>query len=246
MKFGKVLGLAALAGGGFAAYKATSKMKELKATYDQVIAFSGEEKEYDEFDGASIAVMFAGLEVDLTNAVMVGETATLKLYGEYCGIDVKVPSEWNVKVEGIDEKAGVDNSVVYDGQDRLIQWTRGTSIRNFHYDEHNRLLFETNAVNAITAMWLYRGNQVVAMADSNGTYFYHTDLNGNVSFLSDASGGVAAAYSYLPFGLQTVPVDTIHNPFTFVGSFGVLDLGEGLYYMQSRTYDARTHAFPGL
>ncbi len=117
MKFGKVLGLAALAGGGFAAYKATSKMKELKATYDQVIAFSGEEKEYDEFDGASIAVMFAGLEVDLTNAVMVGETATLKLYGEYCGIDVKVPSEWNVKVQGIDEKAGVDNSVVYDGED---------------------------------------------------------------------------------------------------------------------------------
>lgn len=135
------------------------------------------------------------------------------------------------------------NSVVYDGQDRLIQWTRGTSIRNFHYDEHNRLLFETDAVNAITAMWLYRGNQVLAMADSNGTYFYHTDLNGNVSFLSDASGGVAAAYSYLPFGLQTVPVDTIHNPFTFVGSFGVLDLGEGLYYMQSRTYDAKTHAF---
>ena len=117
MKIGKVLGLAALAGGGFAAYKTTSKMNELKATYDQVIAFSGEEKEYDEFDGASIAVMFAGLEVDLTKAVMVGDTATLTLYGEYCGIDVKVPSEWNVKVTGTDERAGVDNSVVYDGED---------------------------------------------------------------------------------------------------------------------------------
>lgn len=117
MKIGKILGLAALAGGGFAAFKTTSKMNELKATYDQVIAFSGEEKDYDEFDGASIAVMFAGLEVDLTNATMVGDTATLKLYGEYCGIDVKVPSEWNVKVTGVDERAGVDNSVVYDGND---------------------------------------------------------------------------------------------------------------------------------
>ena len=117
MKIGRVLGLAAIAGGGFAAFRVKSKMNELKATYDQVIAFSGEEKEYDEFDGASIAVMFAGLEVDLSKAEMVGDSATLKIYGEYCGIDIKVPAHWNVKVEGIDEKAGVDNSVEFDGED---------------------------------------------------------------------------------------------------------------------------------
>lgn len=117
MKIGSVIGLAALAGGSFAAYRVKSKMDELKATYDQVIAFSGEEKDYDEFEGASIAVMFAGLEVDLTRAVMIGDSATLKLYGEYCGIDVKVPAHWNVKVEGTSDKAGVDNSAVYDGED---------------------------------------------------------------------------------------------------------------------------------
>jgi len=117
MKLGRVLGLAALAGGGFAAFRVKSKMDELKATYDHVIAFSGEEKDYEEFEGAAIAVMFAGLEVDLSKAEMIGDSATLKLYGEYCGIDIKVPAHWNVKVEGTDEKAGVDNSVVYDGDD---------------------------------------------------------------------------------------------------------------------------------
>lgn len=117
MKIGKVLGLAALAGGGFAAFRVKSKMNELKATYDQVITFSGEEKEYDEFDGAAIAVMFAGLEIDLSKSEMVGDSATLKIYGEYCGIDIKVPAHWNVKVEGTDEKSGVDNSVTYDGDD---------------------------------------------------------------------------------------------------------------------------------
>ena len=117
MKIGKIFGLAALAGGGFAAYKVKNKLDDLKASYDQVIAFSGEEKDYDTFDGASIAVMFAGLEIDLSHADMVGDSATLKLYGEYCGIEVKVPAYWNVKVQGTDEKAGVDNSVVYDGED---------------------------------------------------------------------------------------------------------------------------------
>ena len=117
MKIGRVLGLAALAGGGLAALRVKTKMEDLKATYDQVIAFSGEEKEYGEFDGASIAVMFAGLEVDLSKAEMVGDQCTLKLYGEYCGIDVKVPAHWNVKVEGVDEKSGVDNSVEYKEDD---------------------------------------------------------------------------------------------------------------------------------
>lgn len=119
MKIGRVLGLAALAGGGFAAFKVKNKIDELKATYDQVITFSGEEKEYDVFDGAAIAVMFAGLELDLSHAEMVGESATLKIYGEYCGIEIKVPAYWNVKVEGQDEKAGIDNNVVYDGDDTV-------------------------------------------------------------------------------------------------------------------------------
>lgn len=135
------------------------------------------------------------------------------------------------------------NAAVYDGQNRLIQWTRGSIIRKFHYDDKNRLLFETDAGNTVTAMWLYRGKQVVAMADSNGVYFYHNDLSANVTFLSNSSGNIAAAYRYLPFGLQTESMSTVRNPFTFVGSYGVLDLGEGLYYMRRRTYDAKTHAF---
>jgi RHS repeat-associated protein len=136
-----------------------------------------------------------------------------------------------------------NNAVVYDGQNRLIQWTRSGTVRKFHYDSHDRLLFETNTANTITAMWLYRGKQVVAMADSNGVYFYHNDLSANVSFLSDESGEITASYRYLPFGLQTGSVSSVKNPFTFVGSHGVLDLGEGLYYMRSRTYDAVTQAF---
>jgi len=135
------------------------------------------------------------------------------------------------------------NEAVYDGQNRLIQWTQGTVVRRFHYDESDRLLFETDANNTLTAMWLYRGKQIVAMADNAGLYFYHNDLSSNVAFLTDTAAQIVASYRYLPFGLQTQSLSTIRNPFTFVGTFGVLDLGEGLYYMRSRTYDALTRAF---
>ncbi len=137
----------------------------------------------------------------------------------------------------------ISNTAIYDGQNRLIQWTRGSVIRKFHYDSQDRLLFETDENDTITAMWLYRGKQIVAMTDNNGLYFYHNDLSANVTFLSDEAGEIVATYRYLPFGLQTESVSTVRNPFTFVGSYGVLDLGDSLYYMRSRTYDAMTQAF---
>jgi len=139
--------------------------------------------------------------------------------------------------------SGNSNSAIYDGQRRLLQWSQNGEKRKFHYDERGRLLFATNGANVITASWLYRENQVVAMADSHGVYFYHTDLSGNVAFLSDTSGSVVARYQYLPFGQQVNSTAIVNNPFTFVGSFGVIDLHDGLYYTGSRTYDAVIRSF---
>jgi RHS repeat-associated protein len=136
------------------------------------------------------------------------------------------------------------NAAIYDGLNRLIQWAQNGIVRKFHYDEHDRLLFETDGDNAITSMWLYRGKQVIAMANDDGIFCYHTDLNGNIIFLSNAgTGTVAARYDYLPFGMQTQTSSSVSNPFTYVGAFGVIDLGEGLYYMRSRTYDSHIGAF---
>jgi RHS repeat-associated protein len=140
--------------------------------------------------------------------------------------------------------SGISHTAVYDGMNRLIQWTQNGTVRRYHYDEMDRLLFETDGSGNLTAMWLYRGSQVVAMAEAGGDIlFYHTDLRGNIAFLSNESGSVTATYRYLPFGLNRASGYTVRNPFTFVGAFGVIDLGEGLYYMRSRTYDAVSRAF---
>jgi len=115
-----VAGLAALAGGGYAAYKTmtkVTKVKVLKATYDQVIAFNGSEKKYEIFEGDSYAAVFAGVEIDLSEAEMVGDQASLRIYAEFAGVEITVPREWNVKVDGIAEKAGVSNQVDYRPED---------------------------------------------------------------------------------------------------------------------------------
>jgi len=117
MKLLKTLGLAALLGGGYAAYKLNDKYKHLKETYNRVVSFSNERKEYIDFEGDSVAVVFGGLEIDLTKATIVGMEQTLKIYGEFCDIEIQVPEAWNVKVEGSGEKAGEDINVTFDPED---------------------------------------------------------------------------------------------------------------------------------
>lgn len=117
MKLRNLFGLSILVGGGYAAYKVTTKMKDLQASYDQVIKFGGDSKNYSKFDGDSIAVLFGGLEIDLTQAEMIGESATLKLHGEFCGIEVIVPDSWNIKVTGSYDKSGVDNKTDFNPED---------------------------------------------------------------------------------------------------------------------------------
>jgi RHS repeat-associated protein len=69
---------------------------------------------------------------------------------------------------------------------------------------------------------------------------YHYDELGNTLFLSDADGQVAARYAYAPHGERLGMSGAVDNPFTWQGGQGVIDEGNGLYYMRSRYYDSRT------
>ena len=46
-------------------------------------------------------------------------------------------------------------------------------------------------------------------------------------------GAVLNSYSYLPFGQLLSSTGTAANPFTYVGQFGVMDAGNGLYFMRN-------------
>jgi RHS repeat-associated protein/uncharacterized repeat protein (TIGR01451 family) len=75
--------------------------------------------------------------------------------------------------------------------------------------------------------------------------FYHYDHAGSTAFLTDDLGQVRTSYAYSPYGvLLASQGDDGENPFTYLGSYGVMREGaSGLYYMRARYYDSDSGRF---
>jgi RHS repeat-associated protein len=143
-------------------------------------------------------------------------------------------------------RGGVTTSYTYNGRGQRTKAVTGTQTVNYYYDHLGRLLFQTNVSGQVTAYsyYIYAGKRLVAMGTpEGGYYFFHQDKAGNTMALTDGTGAVAAAYAYTPFGEIVNQTGSITNPLTYVGAYGVMDEGKGLYFMKSRYYDAVTGRF---
>lgn len=111
--------LAVVSGIGFFAYKFSVKMKELNGKFETSIFFKGKSLKFEEeeFCGGSYALMFGGLEMDFTGATLLDDDATLEINGEYCGISIMVPRDWQIQVEGTADRSGFSNTTSYDEED---------------------------------------------------------------------------------------------------------------------------------
>jgi RHS repeat-associated protein len=133
----------------------------------------------------------------------------------------------------------------YNGLNQRIGISNGQYSRRFYYDTAGRLLFETDNNGNIKAINIYAGGFLTARINEVGeTHFYHFDKTGSTIALTDNNGQVTAAYAYSSFGAVVNRAgQTEDNPFTYVGQFGVVDEGEGLFFMKYRFYDAVTGRF---
>jgi RHS repeat-associated protein len=175
-------------------------------------------------------------------------------------------TNWNGNVCQTDWRGNLTNApglmgyrATYDAENRLLSCTRngtnwqftynglGQRIRrvqngvtnSFYYDHQGRLLFVSDDAGVITARYFYRGRVLVAMwAAGKGHHFYHFDKVGSTLALTDEQGRYSAIYRYLPHGAVASVYSKVENPFTWVGRYGVLDEGAGLFLMQNRHYDA--------
>jgi RHS repeat-associated protein len=80
------------------------------------------------------------------------------------------------------------------------------------------------------------GLGLTSRVDSGGAAYYDFDAIGSTAGLSNAAGGYADHYSYLPFGEMQTATQALANPFQFVGRFGVMQEGNGLEFMRARFY----------
>ena len=71
--------------------------------------------------------------------------------------------------------------------------------------------------------------------------FLHQDQLGSTRLLTDLTGGIAAAYSYTPYGKPTAATGSATTPLGFAGQY--TDAETGLIYMRARYYDPTTAQF---
>ena len=150
------------------------------------------------------------------------------------------------------------NTYQWDARNRLIGLSGGTSA-TFTYDPLWRRASKT--INGVATQFAYDGHDVTAEIGGGAvgsTYLrslnidepfirqtsiesehFHTDALGSSLTLSNAQGGVAATYTYEPFG-KTTNTGMSANPFQFTGREND---GTGLYYYRLRSYSPHFSRF---
>lgn len=93
-----VAGLSFVIQGGFG-----RPQKVSDSSSDISLAFSGVESTNtsDDYRGGKINVAFGGVELDLREAKIAGDTARLEIFVAFGGVELRVPKEWEVRTSGL-------------------------------------------------------------------------------------------------------------------------------------------------
>jgi RHS repeat-associated protein len=153
---------------------------------------------------------------------------------------------------------------VWDVENRLTSVTlpAGGGTVTYQYDPFGRRIEKISPTG--TTIYAYDGDNVVEELDGSGTamaryaqglgideplamyrggasYYYNADGLGSITSLTDASGQIAASYTYDSFGKLTASTGTVANPFRYTGREYGSDTG--LYYYRARYYDSSVGRF---
>ncbi len=140
--------------------------------------------------------------------------------------------------------AGVSASIEYNGLGNRVRTVRNGVTRIGHHDHLGRPLFETDEAGSVVACYIYAGERLTAMRAADGTSLYYLANHiGSVVAMTDQRGALSNAYFYGDYGAVEGRMEAVPNPFTFVGTFGVMDDGDGLFFMRNRFYHATLRRF---
>src|SRR2546428_1523214 len=77
-------------------------------------------------------------------------------------------------------------------------------------------------------------DEPLAMYRGGAGYVYHADGLGSIGGLTDATGNIAATYTYDSFGNLTASTGTVTNPYRYTARG--FDTETGIYYYRARYY----------
>jgi RHS repeat-associated protein len=88
------------------------------------------------------------------------------------------------------------------------------------------------------------GIGLISQIDTAGNeYSYQFDPTGHVIQMTNSGGTVVNQYKYTPFGEYRQKSESVSNPFTYVGEYGVMDDGNGFHYMRMRYFSSNLGRF---
>ena len=98
------------------------------------------------------------------------------------------------------------------------------------------VLAEYDGNGNLTARYIH-GFGLISQIDASGDeYFYHFNPTGHTMEITNENGDIVNEYLYAPFGEYIKKDESIRNPFTYVGEYGVMDDVNGIQYMRMRYY----------
>ena len=126
----------------------------------------------------------------------------------------------------------------YDGLGNRVAATHNGTVTQYLNDPSGmgNVEAEFNSSGQLVSHYTY-GLDLTSSVPAGGTAaYYNFDAAGNTAQMTNATGSIVNSYTYLPFGEKTASITGVINPFTYVGEFGVMDEGSGLYFMRNRWY----------
>jgi len=134
----------------------------------------------------------------------------------------------------------------YDGLFNRVTKTINGSTTRYLVDPNGflpQVIAEMDDAYNITSYYVYNGISLVAKISGSNVYYYHYDGLANTIAMTDAAGNMVNKYAYDEFRNLLNAVETVPNPFTFVGQYGVMDDDSGLLHMRARYYDPEVGRF---
>ena len=111
-----VIGLSILLGRIASQGGLSGRRGETGATIDSFVAFGGRDlvSRSPSFAGGSVVSLFGGTKVDLRQAHLAGERASLGVTSLFGGTDILIPEGWDVDIHGLPLFGGIEDKTAAD------------------------------------------------------------------------------------------------------------------------------------
>jgi RHS repeat-associated protein len=161
-------------------------------------------------------------------------------------------------------EGGQTSNYTYDVENRLVKVITPVGTWDYQYDglgnrtaiiengQRTDYLVDPTGVGNIVGEYNNAGNLVadynygiglVSRVNGSNSNYYDADALGSIVGVTATDGSYANQYSYLPFGESLTKVETVANPFEYVGQYGVTNESNGLDFMRARFYDPNLGRF---